>query len=151
VGKFADIKNETSTIRGIHHGNKDLKTELDSSKALFLLRIKVTRITNKSDIPYETIRVQKLPTHTCCKDPRMENPELLKSILPKKNCEMVRTNKIPDGRSSRAKLLINLNADALLRKGMRNKKSAKAISKVVTTVSEEGSVPNPILDCRDTR
>lgn len=145
-----EIKNEKSTINGIHHGKKVIKIELFASKFLFLRSIKTIIKTNGIEIPNENNLVQKLPIHTCSRVEEIENPELLKSILPNKNCDITTTIKMEDGSMNCEKTLISLRVESLKSRRFNIKKMPSAMSKPKITVSELGSVPKPNLDCNET-
>ena len=147
---FDEIKNEKSTTNGIHHGKMLIKTELGPSRFLFLRSIKTMKRTNGIEIPNEKNLVQKLPIHTCSRVDEIENPELLKSILPKKNCDITTVNKMEDGSMSCEKTFVSLSSASLKRRRFDIKKSAKAMSRPTIIVSELGSVPKPNLDCNET-
>jgi hypothetical protein len=145
-----DIKNEKSTTKGIHHGKKVISTELGASKFLFLRIIRTIKRTKGIEIPNENNLVQKLPNHTCSRVDEIENPELLKSILPRKNCDITTANKMEDGSMSCEKTFVSLSSVSWERRRFDIKKSAKAMSRPTIIVSELGSVPKPNLDCNET-
>ena len=145
-----DIKNEKSTTNGIHHAKRVINTGLVTSKFLFLRIIRTIKRTNGIEIPNENNLVQKLPIHTCSRVDEIENPKLLKSILPKKNCDITTANKMEDGSMSCEKTFVSLNAASLKRRRFNTKKSAKAMSRPRIIVRELGSVPKLNLDCSET-